>query len=135
MVTLKQLEIILYGYFEFLAFLEFNVFLGFNPCWKETIEFRLRVPELGVVILSIMDKDKRTDDDIVGYSVVLINSLKQGMFVSYTSLITGYNNYLNLLSNFLNHTQGYGHIALYSPDGKLLPTSSIFIHVAFPPDA
>lgn len=66
---------------KFLFMLKKRFVSGFNPCWKETVEFRLRVPELACIVLSVMDKDKRTDDDLVGFSVILVSSLKQGKSV------------------------------------------------------
>lgn len=53
--------------------------IGFNPCWKETIEFRLRQPELDLLVISVRDKEPLTEDDLVGLRVIPIKSLKSGM--------------------------------------------------------
>ncbi|EFX81685.1 hypothetical protein DAPPUDRAFT_317364 [Daphnia pulex] len=75
---------------------------GFNPCWKETTEFRLRQPELDLLVISVRDKEPMSDDDLVGVRVVPIKSLKSG----------------------------YGHICLLCREGNPIPNATIFLHVS-----
>lgn len=57
------------------------LFLGFNPCWKETAEFRLTVPELDILVIAVMDKDTMTENDLVGVGVFPVKSLKSGILI------------------------------------------------------
>ncbi|XP_057378966.1 1-phosphatidylinositol 4,5-bisphosphate phosphodiesterase delta-4-like isoform X2 [Daphnia carinata] len=75
---------------------------GFNPCWKETAEFRLTVPELDILVIAVMDKDTMTDNDLVGVGVFPVKSLKSG----------------------------YGHICLMCPEGNIMPCATLFVHVS-----
>ncbi|KAK4035493.1 hypothetical protein OUZ56_027580 [Daphnia magna] len=76
---------------------------GFNPCWKETAEFRLTVPELDILVIAVMDKDTMTENDLVGVRVFPVKSLKSG----------------------------YGHICLMCPaEGNLIPCATLFVHVS-----
>lgn len=52
--------------------------LGFNPCWKQTLQFRLRVPELVLVRFVVEDYDATSPNDFVGQFTLPLNSLKQG---------------------------------------------------------
>lgn len=54
---------------------------GFNPVWRETAEFKLNVPELDMILISVMDKEQISDDDLTGYQVLLVDSIKPGMFI------------------------------------------------------
>ncbi|KAI9551573.1 hypothetical protein GHT06_021906 [Daphnia sinensis] len=75
---------------------------GFNPCWQETAEFRLTVPELDLLVIAVMDKDTMTDNDLVGVGVFPVKSLKSG----------------------------YGHVCLMCPEGNILPCATLFVHVS-----
>lgn len=52
--------------------------LGFNPCWKQTLKFQLRVPELVLVRFVVEDYDSTSPNDFVGQFTLPLNSLKQG---------------------------------------------------------
>lgn len=53
--------------------------LGFNPCWEQTLQFRLRAPELVLVRFVVEDYDTTSPNDFVGQSTLPLSSLKQGM--------------------------------------------------------
>lgn len=52
--------------------------LGFNPCWEQTLQFQLRVPELVLVRFVVEDYDATSPNDFVGQFTLPLNSLKQG---------------------------------------------------------
>jgi len=50
---------------------------GFNPRWRETCSFKLRVPELAIVRMTVMDHDT-TRDDFIGYYCLPVMSIQDG---------------------------------------------------------
>ncbi|XP_006833582.1 PREDICTED: 1-phosphatidylinositol 4,5-bisphosphate phosphodiesterase delta-3 [Chrysochloris asiatica] len=74
---------------------------GFNPCWEQTLEFQLRVPELVLVRFVVEDYDATSSNDFVGQFTLPLNSLKQG----------------------------YRHIHLLSKDGTSLSPATLFVHI------
>ncbi|XP_059127896.1 1-phosphatidylinositol 4,5-bisphosphate phosphodiesterase delta-3 isoform X1 [Peromyscus eremicus] len=74
---------------------------GFNPCWKQTLQFQLRVPELVLVRFVVEDYDSTSPNDFVGQFTLPLNSLKQG----------------------------YRHIHLLSKDGASLSPATLFVHI------
>lgn len=98
---------------------------GFNPIWRETMEFKLNLPELDILLISVMDKEQISDDDLTGYQVLLVNSLKPGMLIYLYKFSKSKEFYFFL---------GYAHIPLNSPEGKLMPASTLFVHVSIHDD-
>ncbi|XP_057630855.1 1-phosphatidylinositol 4,5-bisphosphate phosphodiesterase delta-3 [Chionomys nivalis] len=74
---------------------------GFNPCWEQTLQFQLRVPELVLVRFVVEDYDATSPNDFVGQFTLPLNSLKQG----------------------------YRHIHLLSKDGASLSPATLFVHI------
>nr|XP_048301803.1 1-phosphatidylinositol 4,5-bisphosphate phosphodiesterase delta-3 isoform X2 [Myodes glareolus] len=74
---------------------------GFNPCWEQTLQFQLRVPELVLVRFVVEDYDTTSPNDFVGQFTLPLNSLKQG----------------------------YRHIHLLSKDGASLSPATLFVHI------
>ncbi|XP_072788184.1 1-phosphatidylinositol 4,5-bisphosphate phosphodiesterase delta-4 isoform X3 [Taeniopygia guttata] len=74
---------------------------GFNPCWDETLQFQLHVPELALVRFVVEDYDKTSRNDFVGQFTLA----------------------------FANIKPGYRHIHLLSKDGTSIPPSSLFVHI------
>ncbi|NWQ62375.1 PLCD4 phosphodiesterase, partial [Neopipo cinnamomea] len=74
---------------------------GFNPCWNETLQFQLHVPELALVRFVVEDYDKTSRNDFVGQFTLA----------------------------FANIKPGYRHIHLLSKDGTSIPPSSLFVHI------
>ncbi|KAL1779168.1 1-phosphatidylinositol 4,5-bisphosphate phosphodiesterase delta-3 [Sigmodon hispidus] len=74
---------------------------GFNPCWGQTLQFQLRVPELALVRFVVEDYDSTSPNDFVGQFTLPLNSLKQG----------------------------YRHIHLLSKDGASLSPATLFVHI------
>lgn len=74
---------------------------GFNPCWEQTLQFQLRVPELVLVRFVVQDYDTTSPNDFVGQFTLPLNSLKQG----------------------------YRHIHLLSKDGASLSPATLFVHI------
>ncbi|CAO2645615.1 1-phosphatidylinositol 4,5-bisphosphate phosphodiesterase delta-3 [Lemmus lemmus] len=74
---------------------------GFNPCWEQTLQFQLRVPELVLVRFVVEDYDSTSPNDFVGQFTLPLNSLKQG----------------------------YRHIHLLSKDGASLAPATLFVHI------
>ncbi|XP_005089434.1 1-phosphatidylinositol 4,5-bisphosphate phosphodiesterase eta-1 [Aplysia californica] len=50
---------------------------GFNPRWRETCSFKIRVPELALVRFTVTDHD-RTRDDFIGYYCLPVLSIQDG---------------------------------------------------------
>eukprot|EP00050_Salpingoeca_kvevrii_P000842 m.157339 g.157339 ORF g.157339 m.157339 type:complete len:1076 (+) comp10227_c0_seq1:138-3365(+) len=75
---------------------------GFNPYWNETFEFKIMVPELAMLRISVLDDDFIRDDFLAQYSCPI------------QSISTGYR-----------------HIPLDNQHGTRLPHSSLFVKVAF----
>ncbi|NWX43574.1 PLCD4 phosphodiesterase, partial [Steatornis caripensis] len=74
---------------------------GFNPCWDETLQFQLHVPELALIRFVVEDYDKTSRNDFVGQFTLA----------------------------FANMKPGYRHIHLLSKDGTSIPPSSLFVHI------
>lgn len=74
---------------------------GFNPCWRQTLQFQLRAPELVLVRFVVEDYDTTSPNDFVGQFTLPLNSLKQG----------------------------YRHIHLLSKDGASLSPATLFVHI------
>ncbi|XP_038183198.1 1-phosphatidylinositol 4,5-bisphosphate phosphodiesterase delta-3 isoform X1 [Arvicola amphibius] len=74
---------------------------GFNPCWEQSLQFQLRVPELVLVRFVVEDYDTTSPNDFVGQFTLPLNSLKQG----------------------------YRHIHLLSKDGASLSPATLFVHI------
>ncbi|NXG58800.1 PLCD4 phosphodiesterase, partial [Hemiprocne comata] len=74
---------------------------GFNPCWDETLQFQLHVPELALVRFVVEDYDKTSRNDFVGQFTLAFTNIKPG----------------------------YRHIHLLSKDGTSIPPSSLFVHI------
>ncbi|NWH64721.1 PLCD4 phosphodiesterase, partial [Geococcyx californianus] len=74
---------------------------GFNPCWDETLQFQLHVPELALVRFVVEDYDKTSRNDFVGQFTLA----------------------------FANIKPGYRHVHLLSKDGTSIPPSSLFVHI------
>ena len=54
------------------------LFSGFNPRWRETNTFTIRVPELALVRFTVKDHDT-TRDDFIGYYCLPVLSIQDGM--------------------------------------------------------
>ncbi|XP_027729713.1 1-phosphatidylinositol 4,5-bisphosphate phosphodiesterase delta-4 [Vombatus ursinus] len=74
---------------------------GFNPYWGQTLQFRVRVPELALLRFVVEDYDRASRNDFVGQYTVPWTCVQQG----------------------------YRHIHLLSKDGTSLHPASIFVHI------
>jgi len=74
---------------------------GLKPSWDERAEFELQMPELDLLYITVKDTDNVSGDDLIGWYCLPASSLGRG----------------------------YRHVPLMSPDGKLVPLASLFVHV------
>ncbi|KAJ6665532.1 hypothetical protein lerEdw1_003373 [Lerista edwardsae] len=74
---------------------------GFNPQWRETLQFTVCAPELALLRFVVEDYDKTSRNDFVGQYTLPLTSVKAG----------------------------YRHIHLLSKDGTGIPPASLFVHI------
>ncbi|XP_056663853.1 1-phosphatidylinositol 4,5-bisphosphate phosphodiesterase delta-4 isoform X2 [Monodelphis domestica] len=74
---------------------------GFNPYWGQTLQFRVRVPELALLRFVVEDYDRASRNDFVGQYTLPWACVQQG----------------------------YRHVHLLSKDGTSLHPASIFVHI------
>uniref|UniRef100_A0A8C8VKE1 Phosphoinositide phospholipase C n=1 Tax=Pelusios castaneus TaxID=367368 RepID=A0A8C8VKE1_9SAUR len=74
---------------------------GFNPRWNQTLQFKLRVPELALVRFVVEDYDTTSPNDFVGQFTLPVTSLREG----------------------------YRHIHLLSKDGASLSPATLFVRI------
>ncbi|XP_036611208.1 1-phosphatidylinositol 4,5-bisphosphate phosphodiesterase delta-4 isoform X1 [Trichosurus vulpecula] len=125
---------------------------GFNPYWGQTLQFRVRVPELALLRFVVEDYDRASRNDFVGQYTLPWTCVQQGepvclSFQSYPiqacvsqqadpdpSLAKGQGASCTILYRtlptwgFIPHS-GYRHIHLLSKDGTSLHPASIFVYI------
>ncbi|XP_074857612.1 1-phosphatidylinositol 4,5-bisphosphate phosphodiesterase delta-4 isoform X2 [Carettochelys insculpta] len=74
---------------------------GFNPSWRQTLQFQVHVPELALVRFVVEDYDRMSRNDFVGQFTLPFCSIRAG----------------------------YRHVHLLSRDGTAMSPSSLFVHV------
>ncbi|XP_023931951.1 1-phosphatidylinositol 4,5-bisphosphate phosphodiesterase delta-4 isoform X2 [Lingula anatina] len=74
---------------------------GLNPIWKHKAEFKIRCPDLAVIMFTIRDKDKRSGDEFIGYNAFPVTSMQPG----------------------------YRHVELLTKHGDHIPMASLFVHL------
>ncbi|XP_020858455.1 1-phosphatidylinositol 4,5-bisphosphate phosphodiesterase delta-4 isoform X1 [Phascolarctos cinereus] len=114
---------------------------GFNPYWGQTLQFRVRVPELALLRFVVEDYDRASRNDFVGQYTVPWTCVQQGEPACLTfqasasqqsltpSLAKGQGSSCTTPTPVFPPLSGYRHIHLLSKDGTSLHPASIFVHI------
>ncbi|XP_074047457.1 1-phosphatidylinositol 4,5-bisphosphate phosphodiesterase delta-4 isoform X1 [Macrotis lagotis] len=102
---------------------------GFNPYWGQTLQFRVRVPELALLRFVVEDYDRASRNDFVGqytlpWTCVQPGEPAQSVHPILPALCLPHHAHTGFLPS-----SGYRHIHLLSKDGTSLHPASIFVHI------